>query len=312
MQNIQDNIYAQCVNRVLDYVYLHIDDELSLKSLAGIAGFSDFHFHRIFKSIVGETLNQFVWRVRVERGAAMMRANPDIKVSDVAFACGFTSLAGYSRAFKTRFGLAPTQWDRHTRLQGEQPTSDVRLPNYQITELLNDQQQFNVNLRQMQKQRVAYIRVYDSYQTDNRIEVAYHQLIEWYLRQGGQLDDTTLYGMSMDDRDITPEALCRFDWCMSIPDNWQADTEISIRDIPACFLAAVTIDGGDLQLEDKVWQYLWRCWLPHSQYQPMDLPAMEIYHRLPHKVANTAQGTLWDELYLDCAIPITRFSIFST
>jgi len=301
MQSIQDNIYVQCVNRVLDYIYLHIEDELSLATLASVAGFSDYHFHRIFKSIVGETLNQFVWRVRVERGASMMRANPKMSVSDVAFANGFTSLAGYSRAFKSRFGIAPTKWDRSSPLINEN-RAESDMPTYRITELEKDRQQFNVTLKRMPKQQVAYIRVHDSYQVDGRIERAYHTLLDWYRRQGGDMDKTTLYGMSVDDPDITPAHLCRFDWCLAIPHDWQEAGDISIRELPECLLATVSMSGGDLQLESKILQYMWRCWLPNSRYQPADLPSMEIYHRLP----TMPYDNQWTDLHLDCAIPVKR------
>lgn len=302
MQSVQDNIYVQCVNRVLDYVYTHIDDELSLGTLAQVAGFSEFHFHRIFKSVVGETLNQFVWRVRVERGAAMLRSNPKKSVSDVAFDSGFTSLAGFSRAFKARFGLSPTQWDRQTRLQGEK-ASDDDFPSYHITDLKRDEQQFAVKIRRLPQQRLAYIRVHDSYKNDGRIQTAYHNLLAWYQAEGGHMDNTTLYGMSMDDPDITPLALCRFDWCLTIPEDWQSDGEVSIRDLPECTVAYVPIVNGDLSLEDRILQYMWRYWMPNSRYQPADLPGMEIYHRLPTMPDST---NTWDNLYFDCAIPVTR------
>jgi len=66
------------------------------------------------------------------------------------------------------------------------------------------------------------------------------------------------------------------------------------------------MDGGDLRLEDQMWQYLWRYWLPRSNYRPSDLPAMEIYHRFPHKLDRHADGW-WDRYHMDCAIPVARF-----
>jgi AraC-like DNA-binding protein len=48
--------YTARVNRVIDHIEANIDQELSLKELADIAGFSSFHFHRIFGALVGETL----------------------------------------------------------------------------------------------------------------------------------------------------------------------------------------------------------------------------------------------------------------
>ncbi|MEZ4634240.1 MAG: AraC family transcriptional regulator [Caldilineaceae bacterium] len=57
-----NNVYIQRVNLALDTIHANLEDELSLAYLAQVAGFSAFHFHRIFKSVVGETLSQYVWR----------------------------------------------------------------------------------------------------------------------------------------------------------------------------------------------------------------------------------------------------------
>jgi AraC-like DNA-binding protein len=67
--------YHDRVNRVLDYIAEHLDGDLSLTRLSGIACFSPFHFHRIFQGVTGETLNSHVRRVRLERAALLINAN---------------------------------------------------------------------------------------------------------------------------------------------------------------------------------------------------------------------------------------------
>ncbi len=294
----QKNLYIQRVNAVLDHIATHLTAELSLRSLADIAGFSEFHFHRVFKAIVGETVNQCVWRVRVEHGAVLLRSKPGLRVSDAAAACGFTSLAGFSRAFKTRFGVSPAGWDRVSRLQNEPQSGDNTA--HHITALPAVANTFTVKFRQMPAQRLAYIRIHDAYSDMRRIEDAYHTLLDWYAVRGGQLQNTTLYGMSQDDPDITPLGLCRFDWCLRVPDHWQADSVVSLRDFPACLLAIIPMHGENIATEARILDYFWRDWLPRSRFQPANLPAMEIYRRFPHEAG------WWDTLYMDCAVPVTR------
>jgi AraC family transcriptional regulator len=76
--------YHDRVNRVLDYIAEHLDGELSLARLSGIGCFSPFHFHRIFQGVTGETLNNHVRRVRLERAAALMKASLGKRITDVA------------------------------------------------------------------------------------------------------------------------------------------------------------------------------------------------------------------------------------
>ncbi len=61
--------YRERLNRVLVYIQENIDSSLTLQTLAGIACFSPFHFHRIFTAFVGETLSEYIRRIRLERAA---------------------------------------------------------------------------------------------------------------------------------------------------------------------------------------------------------------------------------------------------
>ena len=92
--------YISRINRVFDYVERNIGQEMSLERLAGVANFSAFHFHRIFHAMVGETLNQFVQRVRVERAASQLVVNPKKSITEIALDCGFSSSAAFARVFE--------------------------------------------------------------------------------------------------------------------------------------------------------------------------------------------------------------------
>lgn len=153
-----------------------------------------------------------------------------------------------------------------------------------------------VRLYSLPAQRLAYIRVYDSYSEFSRITHAYERLVTWYCQRGGRLENTTLYGMSHDNPDVTPQRLCRFDWCLAVPADWQPESEISVQDFPACQVAAIQC-LGDLEQEDRAVQYLFRCWLPRSRYQPANLPGMEIYRRQPADLG-------WETFDLDLAVPV--------
>jgi len=82
--------YISRINRVLDYVETHIDEDLTLEDLARVASFSPFYFHRIFGAMVGETLNAFVQRIRVEKAASKLISNPKKLVTEIALDCGFS------------------------------------------------------------------------------------------------------------------------------------------------------------------------------------------------------------------------------
>lgn len=295
---IHENPYLQRINQVIDYIREHIDDDLSLHTLATVAHFSPFHFHRVFSSITGETVNQFVGRIRLERAASLLRAAPDMSILDAALACGFESASGFSKAFKKRFGISPGTWNRQSPLKDSKIGQVFEsFPRYTLDMLqeVDERDEFEVRIQSLPAQRLAYIRVINAYQP-NRVVDAYERLVNWYCSHNRDLSSTTLYGMSQDDPEITPLNLYRYDICLVVPDDWEGEGEVSIRDFPACQIASIHCKG-DIYLIDRAYQYLFRYWLPRSRYQPDNLPGMEIYRQQPADLG-------WDTYDIDGAIPI--------
>ena len=102
--------YTARMNRVIDYIEQHLDEALSLDRLARVANFSKFHFHRIFRALMGETLGQFIKRLRVEKAAIQLTGNPKKSITEIAIDCGFSSSATFARAFKELLGVSATTW----------------------------------------------------------------------------------------------------------------------------------------------------------------------------------------------------------
>jgi AraC-type DNA-binding domain-containing proteins len=291
----QNDIYTRRINTVISYVRQNLDGDLSLDALSRVGCFSKFHFHRVFKSITEETVNDMVTRMRLERAANLLRTVPRFSITAAAFEAGFSSTSVFSRAFKKHFGVSARQWDRRSPLENSK-NGQFRneFPRYTLEDL--ESYGFKVKIRSLPKQRLAYIRIHDSYSSFSRIKDAYYRLIEWYRRKGGNLDDISLYGMSQDNPDVTQLKLCRFDWCIKVPAGWKGDGDVNVCDFPGCRVAAIRCVGGFSQ-ENKVIQYLFRYWLPRSRYQPANLPGMEIYRRQPAEMG-------WDEYDIDCAVPV--------
>ena len=79
--------YISRINRVADYIKCNFDSELSLEKLSNVAAFSKYYFHRIFKSISGESLNSFVSRVRLEKSAFLLEYNRSNSITSIAYDC---------------------------------------------------------------------------------------------------------------------------------------------------------------------------------------------------------------------------------
>ena len=108
MNEAQRSEYIARINRVCDHIDRHLGEEMTLGELACIAGFSEYHFHRLFAAMMGETLFAFIQRLRLERAAQQLCVHPSRKITQLALECGFTSPAVFCRAFKKRFGCMPS------------------------------------------------------------------------------------------------------------------------------------------------------------------------------------------------------------
>ena len=111
MENKQSrNEYVRRIHKVQDYIESNIDSSLSIEELADIAGFSKYHFHRIFKGIVDEPLSRYVNRLKLERATHLLTYRTDMTITDIAYHFGFTDSAVFSRAFKSHYGISPSQY----------------------------------------------------------------------------------------------------------------------------------------------------------------------------------------------------------
>lgn len=290
--------YDVRLNRVMDYVRSHATEALPLARLAAIAGFSPYHFHRLFTSLSGETVAQFVRRARLERAVALMKAAPDFSLTRVALDCGFSSPSDFSRAFKDRYGMAPKSWNRRSPLtESKIRQADDPCRHYGDEELeaAKRRGEFTVQVRPLPERRVAFIRIADSYTVANVLR-GYGRLIRWLKRRSGTLPAGALIGLSHDDPEVTPPKQCRYDFCYTVGDDVAAEGEIGVRVLPACTVASLRVDG-DIRALVRGWDYLFRLWLPRSRYVPANLPAMEVYRRTPEVVG-------WEWFDLDACVPV--------
>jgi AraC family transcriptional regulator len=97
--------------RVLDYIEVNLEGDLTIDRLASIACLSRFHFARAFKSAVGQSPHRYVSGKRLERAKALL-VRGDQSLVDIALALNFSCQANFTRAFRQVTGLTPGQYRR--------------------------------------------------------------------------------------------------------------------------------------------------------------------------------------------------------
>ena len=270
--------YLARINRAIDSIVRDLAQPLSLHAVSQASGFSPYHFHRVFKAIVGETPNQFVKRLRLERALYLMSHSPRWSLTEVALHCGFSSSSDFSRSFKLHFGQAPRRFDLQAfrverRADFERLLSAQYAPlRPQVRDLGANPDGFEARLRDLPARTVAYLRVFDPYREGATL-AACERLLAWAEPRG--LADGQWLGYMWDEPEIVAMADCRYDVALVV-DEFVPEGDIGCFRFPAMRVAEVEI-RGDIHLEVRALDWLYQTWLPRSGYMPDDHPAFEAW-----------------------------------
>jgi AraC family transcriptional regulator len=292
--------YTARVNRVIDYIEANIDQELSLPVLAAVAGFSPFHFHRIFSSLIGETLNDFIQRLRVEKAAGMLVQNPKISITGIALECGFSGASTFARAFRETYGMKASEWrsggyqqvrkNRQIDRKEWQVYSNIRqdfappsaysISKYEWRVEMKPNQQLvtDIQVKDSPEIHVAYIRHIGPYAGDAGLfGRLFGKLYAWAGPRGLLASaETRALTIYHDSPQLTDPGKLRTDVCISIPRDTAVDGEIGKATIPAGKYAIAHFEIREDQYRDA-WNAIYGGWLPESGYQPDDRPCFELY-----------------------------------
>ena len=156
--------YSQRIDRVIDYLRGNLDRPVKLGELAKVACFSEFHFHRIFAAVCGETLNHFTNRLRLEKAARLLRYSKQ-SLTDIALDCGFSSPASFSRAFRSGYDTSPSQFRKSGKIKKSKICKELfQDQDYDLPMSAEEKRAaFPVRLIDVPERQVAYIRVTNAF-----------------------------------------------------------------------------------------------------------------------------------------------------
>jgi AraC family transcriptional regulator len=280
--------YVNRINKGIDFIENNISHRLNLEKISRAAGFSSFHFHRIFKAIIGETLNTYIKRLRIEKAAMMLVYNPKHSITYIALDCGFSSSAAFSRAFKEYYNLSASDYRNGGYIEISKKRK-VKSKNgkdkYSSSEYINDRSsilkrriKMKVTVKEIPEMHIAYIRNIGVYVGNSDLfEELFGKLCKWAGPRNLMNADTKFLSVYYDDPKITDEAKLRLDVCITIPEDTKVEGEISKQTLSAGKYAVARFEIKDSSGYKDAWESIYRDWLPESGYQPDNKPSYEMY-----------------------------------
>src|SRR5512138_255198 len=101
------SIYFERINKVLVYIDNNLGEKMDLEMLAEMAHFSPFHFHKIMRAYLRESLGSYIIRVRLDTSVSLLLYSAE-PISDIAYRIGYDTPAAFTKAFQKRLGTSPS------------------------------------------------------------------------------------------------------------------------------------------------------------------------------------------------------------
>jgi AraC family transcriptional regulator len=288
--------------------------------LARTAALSPFHFHRIFRGMLGETPLELHRRLRMER-AAFNLLERDMSVTDIAFGAGYETHESFTRAFRIHYDCSPSEFRQSREADGlvcgRRPSGGLadgpscvkpfrvelaarsgihfqaqrsEAPRIQF---IQGEGAMDVEIKDMPELRVATVSHVGPY---NRISEAFARLGQ--IAAGADLfgPQAAMVAIYHDDPETTPAAELRSEAALVVSPQAKLPTELGEARLPAGRYC--TLHLGPYEKLGDSWARFMGEWLPRSGQRMTDGVSYEIYRNTP---ASVPKEKLETELYIPLA-----------
>lgn len=279
--------YIRRIHKVQDYIENHLEQSLTIEELSNAAGFSKYHFSRIFQGMLNEPLAHYVNRIRMERALFLLAHRTDKNMTDIAYALGLSDSAVFSRAFKNYYGVSPREY----RKEYSKNCKDSFL----LSEYNKDtaKKEWTVNpfpvtgkitIESMEEKQVAYVRHTGTYESLAKEYVGLMQTLLAYAEDQNFFAEGQNWILAIyhDNPEFGEESQFRTSLCLTVPKDVQVKED--------GILGSMKLEGGlyavgHFQIKQEqfsdAWNYMYREWLMGSGYVPRDSYPFEVYLNNP-------------------------------
>ena len=260
--------YEKRLKRVTDHIHAHLDEELDLDRLAEIACMSAYHWHRIYRAVLGETPAMTVKRLRLHRAAGEL-VNTARPIAAIARACGYPNLQSFTRIFRADYGMPPAAYRREGKYV-------ARLP----TQTSGDPIMYDVKINTLAEKHTVGIDHSGSYMEINK---AFTELFAQLAAADRLGDMSEVLGLYLDDPETVPVAQLRSAACVVLASGRGTPSGLKTFHTTSGDYAVLTHKGpyANLQL---AYRWLYGTWLKDSGREVRDEPLFEVYVNNPRDV----------------------------
>ncbi|GFD75999.1 AraC family transcriptional regulator [Tenacibaculum sp. KUL113] len=278
------------ISNAIDFIERNLDKKLVLEEIAEKAYFSPYHFHRLFKAVTKETVNDFITRKRVEKSASFLLNKKNKTVTEVSEIVGFVTLSSFSRAFKKFYGMSPAEFKKESpskyskicKTESKNGKIETQFEQYICninTNLKWMQMKAKTEVKKMPTLKVAYLTHQGKM---DAVENAYHKLMKWAYPKGlMQQENLRMLTVYHDSPKITDEDKIRMSVCLTLNSEVKTEGEVSVKEIPElkCIVSRLEITPSEFQ---QAWESSF-VWMSEHGFKKADQDPYEIFYNNPNE-----------------------------
>ena len=279
------------IQKAIYHIESHLDDELDVALLADISAYSQFHFSRVFKAQVGESVMSYTTRLRLE-AASIEIGLGNKPIIDVALNVGFQTPTGFLKAFKKRFGATPTDY----KCMSKQAIKHFQENTMETPEIVTRETAYVVFTREMgdyfKSSDIAWARLSQSL---NALEEKFNN-VPPTKEIALDANKAELIGICYDNPTITDEEKIRYDACIAWNEQeieFLKSEGFETKTIAAGKYAKV-LHKGSYETSEDSWYGLY-AWIEKNNIELRDEPSFEKYLNTPEEVKSSE---LLTEIYV--------------
>ena len=271
------------MNKVIQRIENNLEVEIAIKELSKIACYSEYHFHRLFRAYVGESVYGYRKRLLLERSVKQLLYSSD-SITDISFKCGYESQSSFNKAFKSQFSCTPSQ--------ARQQRASVNEKSLEIN--VDRSIEMNPEIKNIETINVICAREVGSYV--EAAPKAWGRIMKFTYSNKLMNKCVRSIGISHDDPSITEPDYIRYDACVDIDANITNEDGL-MKQVISGGKYAVFLHKGAYENFQQTYSYIFNEWLPESNHKLRDeQTCFEVYlNRDPRK---TKSENLRTEIYI--------------
>ena len=281
--------YIRRIQCVQDYIEQHLGSNLQLETLAAEAGFSKYHFSRIFQGIVKEPLAHYVMRLRMESALFLLAHRPDKGMTEIAYELGFSDSSVFSRAFKQTYGISPREYRKAYSKNCKEPVLISKYNKEAAQKAWGIEAlgvKAKITIETLKEQPMIYVRHIGDYESLAKAYRGMVQKLLGYAKKHQLLEagKNKFLAMYHANPEFGEEEQFRTSLCMTLPEKiaLQEDDVVGKMMLEGGLYAVGRFRIHQQQYSDA-WDYMYQEWLGGSGYEPRNACPFEVYCNDPEE-----------------------------